>query len=158
MRCVQWCACPRPLHLNLSPRAPTPLINYDLLYDSTAFRLTVNIPIEREGSSSSFPMTINTEYSARSNRLYETALSIVQKVVGRSNIRFGLGRRFNRTVSIMENDTATVPNLFQLSAGETALLNMFFTILRDFDLAGASFEKAEDVRGIVLYQFVVKRP
>ena len=28
MRCVQRRACPRPLHLNLSPRAPTPLINY----------------------------------------------------------------------------------------------------------------------------------
>ena len=28
MWCVQRRACPRPLHLNLSPRAPTPLINY----------------------------------------------------------------------------------------------------------------------------------
>ena len=30
MRCVQRRACPRPLHLNLSPTSTTPLINYDL--------------------------------------------------------------------------------------------------------------------------------
>ena len=29
MRCVQRRACPRPLHLNLFPTSPTPLINYD---------------------------------------------------------------------------------------------------------------------------------
>ena len=123
---------------------------FDLLYDSTAFRLTVNIPIGQDGPSASLPVTLNTEYSARSNKLYETALGIVQKVTGRSNIKFSLGRRFNRTVSITENNSVIVPNLFQMSAGETALMNIFFTILRDFDMAGASFEKAEDVRGIVL--------
>ena len=30
MWCVQRRACPRPLHLNLFPTSPTPLINYHL--------------------------------------------------------------------------------------------------------------------------------
>ena len=37
-----------------------------------------------------------------------------------------------------------------MSAGETSLLNLFLSILRDFDLCGASFTSTEDIRGIVV--------
>ena len=50
----------------------------------------------------------------------------------------------------MENEKALVPNIFQMSAGETSLLNLFLSILRDFDLCGASLTKTEDIRGIVV--------
>jgi len=40
--------------------------------------------------------------------------------------------------------------IFHLSSGETSLLNLFLSILRDFDLSGASFEKEDDVRGVVV--------
>ena len=43
-----------------------------------------------------------------------------------------------------------VPNIFQLSSGETSLLNIFLSIVRDFDLSGTQFSRAEDVRGIVV--------
>ena len=43
-----------------------------------------------------------------------------------------------------------VPNIFQLSSGETSLLNLFLTILRDFDLCGTPFSQVSDVRGIVV--------
>ena len=36
MRCVQRRACPRPLHLNLFPTSPPPLINYPLRFTLTA--------------------------------------------------------------------------------------------------------------------------
>ena len=66
------------------------------------------------------------------------------------NIIFGIGRRLDRLVSIMENGKQVIPNIFQMSTGETSLLNLFLSILRDFDLSGSSFTKAEDIRGIII--------
>ena len=43
-----------------------------------------------------------------------------------------------------------MPNIFQLSSGETSVLNLFLSILRDFDLCGAPVDKAEDIRGIAI--------
>ena len=37
-----------------------------------------------------------------------------------------------------------------MSSGETSLLNLFLSILRDLDLCGSPFTKAEDIRGIVV--------
>ena len=50
----------------------------------------------------------------------------------------------------MENERMRVPNVFQLSGGEVSLLNLFLSILRDFDLCQTSFARAEDIRGIVV--------
>ena len=43
-----------------------------------------------------------------------------------------------------------MPNIFQLSSGETALINLSFSILRDFELSGAAFMSLSDIRGIVV--------
>ena len=43
-----------------------------------------------------------------------------------------------------------VPNIFQLSSGETSLLNLFLSILRDFDLCGTPFSQAREIRGIAV--------
>ncbi len=66
------------------------------------------------------------------------------------NVRFAVGPRLRRTVSLMSNSSSIVPNIFQLSSGETSLLNLFLSILRDFDLCGAPFSSADDIRGIVV--------
>jgi hypothetical protein len=62
----------------------------------------------------------------------------------------GIGNRKNRFISIIKNETPFIPNIFQLSTGQTSILNIFLSVLRDFDMAGASFEKLEDVTGVVL--------
>ena len=43
-----------------------------------------------------------------------------------------------------------VPNIFQLSSGETSLFNTFLSILRDFEMSGSQFSNAADIRGIVV--------
>ena len=43
-----------------------------------------------------------------------------------------------------------VPNIFQMSTGETSLLNLFLSILRDYELSGATFNSIEDIRGVVV--------
>ncbi len=84
--------------------------------------------------------------------IYETALRVVREVVKKDNqqVTFGVDQRHKRVVSIEGGKGPIVPNIFQLSSGETSLLNIFLSILRDFDLCGASFAKAEEVRGIAI--------
>ena len=91
------------------------------------------------------------EYSGISTRVYEIALAVIRCVMKNDrSARFGIGRRGRRLVSLMSEAGQIVPNIFQLSSGETSLLNMFLSIVRDFDLSGSQFSKPEDVRGIVV--------
>jgi len=69
---------------------------------------------------------------------------------GGEELRFGIGQRQNRFVFLMRGNRAIVPNIFQLSSGQTALLNLFLSILRDFDLSRTPFTRVENVRGIVV--------
>ena len=82
---------------------------------------------------------------------YNAALSIYQTVLReKQDVSFGIGTRRDRVVSVNSGGRRLVPNIFQLSTGETALLNLFFSILRDFELSGSSFSSTQDVRGIVV--------
>ena len=50
----------------------------------------------------------------------------------------------------MKDEAPWIPNIFQLSTGEVLVLNLFLSILRDYDLSGGSFESLGDVRGVVI--------
>ena len=83
--------------------------------------------------------------------VFEIAQTLVHTILGR-NARLGVGGRRNRIVSVVDrnSDAILVPNIFQLSSGETSLLNLFLSILRDFDMSGAQLSTIEDIRGIVV--------
>jgi hypothetical protein len=51
----------------------------------------------------------------------------------------------------MKNELAWVPNLFQLSTGEIQLLNLFLSIVRDYDLSEGQFNNLDDIKGIAEY-------
>ena len=125
---------------------------FGLIYDRATFELQthrVNIPINN--TDTGIPLPIFAGYSGHAARIYEAALQMVQVVTRRGDARFGIGRRNNRVVSLESDVTGQiVPNIFQLSSGETSLLNLFLSILRDFDLCGAPFTNASDMRGIVV--------
>jgi len=90
-------------------------------------------------------------YEGNSANIWDAATQIIKLILRTDeNIRFGIGPRQNRTVSVMKNDNEFVRNIFQLSTGQTSILNIALSILRDFDMSGASFEKLEDVRGVVI--------
>lgn len=126
---------------------------FDVVYDFSVFEQRtqrVNIPVESSGKSKlTVPLPVFAGFSGRAKSLYDVALSVVRAVVRGSNVRFGIGQRSHRVVSV-ESDGQRVPNIFQLSSGEVSLLNMFLSILRDFDLCGAPFTRREDLRGIVV--------
>ncbi len=127
---------------------------FDVVFDFRAFELQTHhiaIPVEGQGKSRlTAPVPVFAGFSGKAKTAYDIALRVVQAIIQGSNIRFGIGPRRRRVISVMENDQSRVPNIFQLSSGEMSLLNMFLSILRDFDLCGAPFTKSEDVRGIVV--------
>ncbi len=127
----------------------------DFLYDRAVLELqTRNLEFPVTSSSRSVPLPVILGYVGSATAAYETALQIVRTIMRSPDIRFGIGRRDNRVVSIMSEAGADVkrlvPNVFQLSSGETSLLNLFLSILRDFDLCGTPFSQATEIRGIVV--------
>lgn len=112
----------------------------DLLFDRQVF----------EGQYSDLPINIGKQvqmfkifsgYNGQSTKIYESILTLLKLILRTDGeIRFGVGNRINRKISIMKNDKAWIPNLFQLSTGETLLLNLFLSIIRDYDLSNASFQ------------------
>ena len=124
----------------------------DLIYDRTVFEArTTDITI---GSGTKGPHLIRPAimgYLGDATTLYDIALEVARRVMkGKKGARFGIGKRRLRVVSLEGNKGTIVPNIFQLSSGEVSLLNMFLSVLRDFDLSGAGFSRAEDIRGIVV--------
>ena len=124
---------------------------FDLLYDRAVLEFetrSMNFPVAN--SNAPIPLPVFLGYFGDAARAYETILRIVRIITKRQDARFGIGRRRNRMVSLTSDVTGQIiPNIFQLSSGETSLLNLFLSILRDFDLSGKAFSQASDVRGIV---------
>ena len=141
--------------INYSPLQANQNWLFEVLYDRCAFEfetLRVSLPIHIPNENPHHTtVPIFTGHRGTATTIYENALSVVRSVFrADGNLRFGIGKRQDRKVSLMQDDTTLVPNIFQLSSGETSLLNLFFSILRDFDLSDTHFTKAEDVRGIVI--------
>ena len=125
---------------------------FDLIFDRAAFEIQIsnlNLPINN--SDAVLPLHLLTGYAGQATTTYDTALQVVRTITRRQDARFGIGTRKNRVVSLEVDSTGQiVPNIFQLSSGETSLLNLFLSILRDFDLSDASFTQPADIRGIVV--------
>ena len=125
---------------------------FEVIYDSSVFERRIQTQravLENTNQATPLPVYLGSHGSATD--IYGIALRIVQSVMNRSrDLRFGIGNRLNRSVSVMEGDRALVPNIFQMSSGELALLNLFLSILRDFDLCGRDATRPEDIRGVVV--------
>ena len=135
--------------INYSPLKESQNWLFGLLYDRAVFEtqtFNVQMPIQDDGQTVPLPIQIGPTGDA--TRIYEVALQVVRHVVqGDSATRFGIGRRANRVVTLEGTNGNIVPNIFQLSSGETSLLNLFLSILRDFDLSQAPFTSVTDIRG-----------
>ena len=132
--------------INYSPLHENQNWLFDLIYDRAVFEIQThqfNLPVNN--SNTTLPLPIFAGYSGTATSIYETALRIVRNVVRREDARFGVGLRNDRRISIESGMGQLIPNIFQLSSGETALLNLFLSILRDFGLCGAHFSNDADV-------------
>lgn len=122
----------------------------DLLFDRQSFEgQFANLPVNIGGQIQTFQ--IFNGYNGQSSRIYESILTLLKLILRtEDDIRFGIGTRSNRKISIMKNDNPWVPNLFQLSTGESLLLNLFLSIIRDYDLSNATFQNLSEIQGIVI--------
>ena len=90
-------------------------------------------------------------HSGEASNLLGTAVGVTRIILGYIKpVKFGIGERRNRVVSLESDEGTLVPNIFQLSSGETSLLNMFLSILRDFDLSRSQFSVATEITGTVI--------
>ena len=137
--------------INYSPLRENQNWLFGLLYDRAVFEIqtpSINMPVR--DSNTTVPLPVFAGYSGIATGTYEVALQIVRSVVRREDARFGVGLRNDRRISIESGLGQLIPNIFQLSSGETALLNLFLSILRDFELSGVDFSSASDVTGIAV--------
>ena len=93
---------------------------------------------------------IHPEHSGIASDIFGVALQILREVMrDKYDAQFRIGGRLNRTLSVYAEPALLAP-VFQLSTGETAVLNVFLSILRDYDLSDEQLTKADDVRGVVI--------
>ena len=90
-------------------------------------------------------------YQGQSSNIYEAVLRVIRVILNeQGNIRLGAGTRQDRKISVMRDEQLWVPNLFQLSTGEVQLINLFLSIIRDYDLSEGELNTLSDIRGIVI--------
>ena len=129
---------------------------FSVAYDRAAFEArTVSAPVAVPGTESPVPLPLWLGYGGDATKVYELAVNVVKRVVQKSPpvSRLGIGGRHDRNLEVMSGDTAAVPSVFQLASGETALLALFLSIMRDFDLREdrtVAFSGAADIRGLVV--------
>jgi len=122
----------------------------DLLLDRWMFDSQLqNIQVNSNGQL--VPVTLFQGFNGISSNLVNSINRLLQ-IILRTNkpVSFATSTRRNRKISIKIDGKDEIPDLFQLSTGETQLLNLFLSIIRDFDLCDTSFETLNEVTGIVV--------
>lgn len=128
----------------------------DILLDRSTLELrTENMFVKMEGAnieSQVQNLSFIRGYEGQASLIFEEILKLLNQLfdVPHGTLRFGLGHRRARQLSIIKNDQTWIPNLFQLSSGESLLLNLFLCIIKDFDLYHSNLTQLSDINGIVL--------
>lgn len=124
----------------------------DVVLDRQAFEIQTNIirlPVPEGQPSPEIP--VFGGYSGQSSKIYEAIISVLKVILRQEgNVRLGIGTRHNRQISVMRNDQPWIPNLFQLSTGEVQLVNLFLSIIRDYDLSEGKLNDLSDIKGVVV--------
>jgi len=125
----------------------------DIVLDRANYDLkTGDIFVKDENTQQTQILSAFLGYTGSSANIWNATTQLINLILrsDQNNVRFGIGPRQNRTVSIIKNETEFIRNIFQLSTGQTSILNIVLSILRDFDMSGAPFEKLEDISGVVI--------
>ena len=125
---------------------------FNLIYDSRVLDATTGTsrPISEHGNVGRLIPLVEVGYDRSATELYGMALTMVRHITGHNNAMFAIGNRRARVVGLNDGDGFLTPNIFQLSSGEVSLVNLFLSILRDYDACDVLFSQTADVRGIVI--------
>lgn len=125
---------------------------FDVIYDRAVFEMqTEDILVQSSGNKKPlYGITRLLGHHGEASAIHEASIEIARFIIGeRQDAMLSVSRRYGgRSISI--NTGSRHVSVFHLSSGEIALLNLFLSILRDFDLAGTPFSTTEEVRGVVV--------
>lgn len=124
----------------------------DVLLDRSLYEMQL-VSLQSQGSSGQLQpaMKVFRGYQGPSTSAYQAILRLLKVILREpGNVRLGAGPRSQRQISVMKDEKVWVPNLFQLSTGETQLFNLFASILRDYDLSDGTFQELSHIKGIVI--------
>ena len=83
--------------------------------------------------------------------LFDAFNDISRQIIrGADDPIINFGDRRSRTLSLFDGPNLYAPNVFYLSSGETALLNIFVSILRDYDCSESQFQSLAEITGLVI--------
>lgn len=141
--------------INYSPLKDTQNWLLDLLFDKYTLEIQTqnfNFPVNQQGQQqTNIPLPLFAGFQGESNNIHNAILQFLKSLFQiEDNIRLGVGKRRARTISLMKNEQAWIPNIFNLSSGETALLNIFLSIIKDYDLSNSHFTQLSEIKGIVV--------
>lgn len=123
----------------------------DLILDRQAFEIQTQLLNLSAQNPELPPINMFVGYRGQSTNIYNAVLQVLKVILREpGNIRLGVGTRKNRQISVMKDEKPWVPNIFQLSTGEVQLLNLFLSIIRDYDLSEGGFESLSDIKGVVI--------
>lgn len=123
----------------------------DLIYDSFAIeRKTIIYP-----STNPDTKQIDFKEIIQADGPATKILSCLQEIIRNifnihGQIIWLVGVRNNRSIGFSDDGEIVTSNLFSLSMGETIVLGLFLTIIRDFDLSRSSLTSLSDIKGIVI--------
>ena len=110
----------------------------DVALDRAALEArTGSVSVQTKRGTGTVPVWLGHRGDA--TNIYGLALEVIRQVVRSSSdvTTIGIGSRHVRRLAVMSDSETLVPDLFQLSSGEMALLGLFLSVLRDFDLRAA---------------------
>ncbi|WP_421406860.1 AAA family ATPase [Agrobacterium tumefaciens] len=118
----------------------------DVLYDSFAVERQVKVL-----NMGGFDFPTVEQINGPSTKLRIVIESFLRRLFRQDGlITWGVGERGKRGIAVSIGGKTVTKNLFSLSTGQTALLNMFLTIIRDYDLSDATLSSIEEIRGTVV--------
>ncbi|MCZ4090606.1 AAA family ATPase [Sinorhizobium psoraleae] len=133
--------------INSSPLRDNQSWLLDVIYDS--FAIERRFQMAQLAENISVPVLVEQDGPATSLRAaIERFVLTLLRADG--NVNWSVGPRGRRSISISANSKPIASNLFSLSTGQTALLNIFLTLIRDCDTSDAGFSTLEGIRGLVV--------
>lgn len=124
----------------------------DLIFDRQVFDIQIDhVQFPVQGSPTPVTTTLFAGYNGQSSNIYKAVLQVIRIILNEEgSIRLGAGTRQMRQISVMKDERVWVPNLFQLSTGEVQLVNLFLSIIRDYDYSEGELDSLNDIKGIVI--------
>lgn len=139
-----------------------PIVNYapmrdlqnwllDLVYDSFALeRQSFLIPGAQGIGQIAAPQLLEVR-DGPATKILKPIEDFLRTLFGKTgNVTWSIGARNRRQIGILIDNEPMTTNLFQLSTGQAVLLDLFLTIIRDFDLSRSQLTQLSDIEGIVV--------